>query len=145
VLEARGKVTKALLTRLTTAENDGIRWAIGNACSVVAVPEDLDSVLDVLQTSRVFSAYLKGFVECLGRIGAAEPAKVRDYLVTVLADEHLQGDAIVALHRLNVCDGAEIVRATLLTDDRPRVRQAAEQYVQACDQREVDRGTKRSL
>jgi hypothetical protein len=135
VKEARGKVATALLARLSTAETDGIRWAIGNACNVVATPEDLDAVLTVLRTSGIFPAYLKGYVEALGRIAIGHQDKVRGYLLGVLADEHLQGDAVVALDALGICDGVETVRATLLRDERSRVRSAAERYVASCDKR----------
>ena len=132
VPEARGRVTQNLLTRLQTAENDAIRWAIGNACTVVATSDDLDAILDVLHNSGMFSANLKGFVECLGRIAASDPAKVRDYLIRALDDEHLQGDALIALFKLRICDAVDHVRSTLLTDDRVPVRRAAQRYIQSC-------------
>lgn len=99
VKEAKPQAAQVLLDEFVAADNSeglGLRWAIGNALSVVAdesVMEDIESLV----RDRNYGRAREMLAVALGNIGSSDAV---DVLVDLLSDEEVAGHAVVALRKL---------------------------------------------
>jgi len=100
VKEARGKADKALVSefRSLPAEQQyfSLKWAIGNALSVVATDAVFDELVELVRDKRHGRAR-EMLAVALGNM--KNPAVV-DVLIELLGDEEVAGHAIMALGKL---------------------------------------------
>lgn len=74
----------------------GLRWAIGNALSVVADDKQCDDILELIQDKQ----YDRARNMLVVALGNMNKSKVEPFLINLLGDEDLVGFAIIALRKI---------------------------------------------
>ena len=96
---ARGEGARRLIvefTRPAYAENDSLRWAIGNALATLAGPADADAIIETLR-DRSGGRSRQMLCDALSR--TKDPRRV-DVLIELIDDDSVAGHAILALRRI---------------------------------------------
>ncbi|MGZ3755709.1 MAG: HEAT repeat domain-containing protein [Mucilaginibacter sp.] len=87
VKEAKGKANAALIAEYNKIskgrENDSIRWAIGNAIWFIIIPNDVESILTIVE-DKLNGMSRHRFVEALGKV---KSEKAESVLIQLLDDE----------------------------------------------------------
>jgi len=99
VKEARGLAGRPLVQLFRSRpheENNSLKWAIGNALSVVADESLLDDII-TLVTDRQHGRSRQMLAEALGTMKSARAVEV---LIELLEDEEVAGHAVTALGKL---------------------------------------------
>lgn len=120
--EAKGLANKALIKEFLNANNeeDGYKWAIGNAIEVVIQPSDFDELREIVLDQR------HGTSRQMIVLGMAKlkSEKTEDLLLALLGDKAVEGHALSALYKLKSKRAAEIVK-TLPANASPLARKYA--------------------
>src|ERR1700744_6636741 len=100
VIEAKGKANAALITEYNKIpiekENDSLRWAIGNAIWFIITPNDIKSILPIVEEKRNGISRHR-FVLALGKV---KSEKAENVLIKLLSDEEVAVYALEALGKL---------------------------------------------
>jgi hypothetical protein len=138
VKEARGKADKALVSefRSLPAEQQyfSLKWAIGNALSVVATDAVFDELVELVRDKRHGRAR-EMLAVALGNM--KNPAVV-DVLIELLGDEEVAGHAIMALGKLKAEKARPYIERFL---DHPKawVRREAKKALAKLDKAQAKR------
>jgi hypothetical protein len=100
VKEAKGLANTVLLDlyRKTPVVESSLRWAIGNAFSVIITEEDLNDVLEIVKNKENGTSR-QMFVFALGKLKSCE---VENILIDLLADEEVALQALSSIGKLKV-------------------------------------------
>lgn len=93
---ARGEGARRLIAefhRPEYADDDGLRWTIGNTLATLAGPADADAIIEILRDRRAGRAR-QMFCDALSR--TKDPRRV-DVLIELIDDDSVAGHAILAL------------------------------------------------
>jgi hypothetical protein len=96
---ARGEGTRRLIEefgRPEYADEDSLRWAIGNALATLAGPGDADAIIKILR-DRSGGEARQMLCDALSR--TKDPRRV-DVLIDLIGDDSVAGHAILALRRI---------------------------------------------
>ena len=132
VSEARGKANGALFDLFLSLPigSSPLKWAIGNALKVIAVPSDYEAIKSVVLDSKHGIARQE-LVAALGKFKTIDSEVL---LVKMLDDEQVAAHALEALIRLKSPAGLDKAQ-TLLKSTKPAVRKEAEKYIQRSSRR----------
>lgn len=111
----------------------GLRWAIGNALEILA-NDDLADDLIRLATDRRFGKAREMVVLALGKLKDPQAPGI---LIRLLADDDVQGHAVMALGKLRVTAVRDRIEA-LLNHPKPWVRKEAKKALA-----NIDKGSRR--
>lgn len=138
VKEARGKADKALVSEFrslpTEQEYFCLKWAIGNALSVVATDAVFDELVELVRDKRHGRAR-----EMLAvAIGNMKNPAAADVLIELLGDEEVAGHAIMALGKLKAEKARPYIERFL---DHPKawVRREAKKALAKLDKAQAKR------
>jgi HEAT repeats len=127
---ARPSAASALLEEFRRAGDDQLRWAIGNALSVVADDSVFDELVR-LATDEQWGKAREMVVLALGNMASPEAVPV---LRRLLEDRVVSGHAVAGLGKLAPRDARPDLER-MVSDDRAWVRREAEKAL-----RRIDRG-----
>jgi len=98
VKEAKGKANSALIKEYNNIpkEKHNLRWVIGNAIYIIITPDDIDSILPIVENKENGMSRFR-FVEALGKI---KSEKTETTLIKLLDDDEMTPYALRALGRL---------------------------------------------
>jgi HEAT repeat protein len=82
----------------TDAAQQGFKWALGNAISIVADRDHFDEVVDLIRDKR--HGRFRDMM--VSRLSDLDPNRAVDVLMELLSDDEVAGHAIVALGKLKV-------------------------------------------
>jgi hypothetical protein len=125
VKEARGKADAALITEFCSVPpsqtaNIGLKWAIGNALSLVATDAVFNDLVELVQDKR-HGKSREMLAVALGNM--KNPATV-DVLIKLLNDDEVAGHALIALGKLK-SQKARIHIERFLNHPKPWIRKEA--------------------
>jgi HEAT repeat protein len=129
------EVSKTLILEFEKApatEEFGLKWAIGNALSIVANEEILDDLIGLSLDTKHGRAR-EMIVQALSNIQDQRSIQV---LVNLLKDDQVAGHAIIALGQLHAIDLVEELEP-FLQHPKPWIRSAAEQALSEMKRRDV--------
>lgn len=113
--------------RRASAAQSGLKWAIGNALSVVADETVFDDVAELVRDQRHGKAR-EMLAVALGNMSKASAAV--DVLLDLLKDGEVAGHAIIALGKLKAGSAREAIEV-FLKDPKPWVRKEAARALKA--------------
>jgi hypothetical protein len=125
---ARGKAGTKLLEMFRKEKDENLRWVIGNTLSVVALPEETDSVLELLRDTR-FGMSRGMLAHAAARLQGADAIPL---LISLLEDKDVATDAMIALGKLKATEARPKVEAFLSHPDS-WVRQKAKSAMKKID------------
>lgn len=128
IKHARGKAGKKLLKMFRGEKNKDLRWVIGNALSVVAAPDDTEEVVDLLRDVR-FGESRSELTHAVGRLKGADAIPL---LISLLEDEDIAADAVIALGKLKAVEARPHIEK-LLSHPDSWVRQQARNALKNID------------
>ncbi|MEO1333115.1 MAG: HEAT repeat domain-containing protein [Myxococcota bacterium] len=129
VREAKGVAGPALVAAFDAVEQPAVRWAIGNALSIVATEAELSDLVRIATTEHYGKAR-EMVVVALGKV-KADAAAVQA-LLQLLDDDEVAGHAVMALGLLK----APVCRARVaefLEHPKPWVRKEAKRALAKID------------
>lgn len=128
VREAKRRASQALIQEYRTAgfasDVHPLKWAIGNALCEVAGPQDVESILELVNESR--NATSRQML-CIG-LGKLRDSRAIPVLMEALRDAGIQGHAIEGLRRLKAVEARDSIEA-LLGHPQEWVRKEAERAI----------------
>ena len=130
VKEAKGKAAPALLGQFTKTSDPLLRWAIGNAISVVAIRSDLGEITKLVENSD-FGDSRQMLVITLGKMGTND---CEDVLLRLLKNGELIGHVIWSLGNLKSTNAKENI-LPYLTDSNIWIRKEAANAIKKIDGR----------
>jgi len=110
---ARPAATRPLIQqfrKLPLAENEGIKWAIGNALSVIADDSAFDAIRDLVQ-DRQHGRAREMLTVALGNMRNPETVNL---LIRLLEDDQVAGHALIAIRKLGQPEAIAHVRPFLV-------------------------------
>ena len=127
VREAKGKAGKVLLEEYNNSPTEKmfLRWAIGNAMSVLIRNEDVPCVLDIV-SNKENGISRQMFVIGLGKI---KSDRVEQCLINLLDDDDVAAHAITSLGKLKSINSREKIHK-LLNHPRSLIRKVAKKAIE---------------
>jgi tetratricopeptide (TPR) repeat protein len=132
---ARPIAVQPLIREFQRAVDDNYRWVVGNALHTVADRSNEQELLDLARDRR----YGDSRQMIVAKLGYMRSERSRDVLLDLLAEDGVDGQAVVALNRLPtalIADPRVVERVTSFTsDERDFVRKAAARLLQKTGER----------
>jgi HEAT repeats len=128
---AKGSAERELLAefcKTPSSENQGLKWAIGNALEVLSGDDVFDDIVELVQDNRHGIAR-QMLVMALGKIKNPRAVNV---LISLLDDEDVVGHALIGLRKLNAVEARPHI-LPLLKHPKAWVRREAKKALNKID------------